>query len=316
MSAATPVARHKTAIARSDLSRPIRLALEDGLISSGTTVFDYGCGLGDDVRQLRGRGFECSGWDPVHRSEEPLKEADVVNLGYVVNVIENPSERVEALRCAWELSTRALIVSARLTLEQANGHSVYGDGYLTTRGTFQKYYDQHELRSWIDESLGVASLAAAPGIFYVFRDSALRESFAASRFRRRIPAPRVRKSDLLYAEHREILEPLVAFMGSRGRLPDETELSVVPQICQALGSLRRAFGVIRHATDDREWDRVREERAQDLLVYLALVRFDHRPKYSELPRDLSLDVRAFFPHTRTPANRRIGCFSPLESSTL
>ena len=43
--------RRKTAIRRPDLSRPVALALRDGLISETSTVFDYGCGHGDDVRR-------------------------------------------------------------------------------------------------------------------------------------------------------------------------------------------------------------------------------------------------------------------------
>lgn len=36
--------RHRTA-----LPRPVRLALEHGLLPSGATAFDYGCGHGGDV---------------------------------------------------------------------------------------------------------------------------------------------------------------------------------------------------------------------------------------------------------------------------
>ena len=59
------VHRHKTAMGRSTLSRPIQLALSAGLISPESTVLDYGCGRGDDVRTLGSLGFDCVGWDPV-----------------------------------------------------------------------------------------------------------------------------------------------------------------------------------------------------------------------------------------------------------
>ena len=36
----------------------------------------------------------------------------MVNLGYVVNVIEDPSERAEALRLAWKLTRQVLVVAA------------------------------------------------------------------------------------------------------------------------------------------------------------------------------------------------------------
>src|SRR5262245_51696416 len=38
------IPRYKTAIGRSTLSRPVKLALADGLIDSETSLFDYGCG--------------------------------------------------------------------------------------------------------------------------------------------------------------------------------------------------------------------------------------------------------------------------------
>ena len=37
--------------------------------------------------------------------------ADVVNLGFVLNVIEDAHERVETLRAAWSFAKRALCVS-------------------------------------------------------------------------------------------------------------------------------------------------------------------------------------------------------------
>jgi hypothetical protein len=50
-----PIARHRTAIGRPELSRPLRLALQDGLLTAETSVFDYGCGRGDDLQRLRSR---------------------------------------------------------------------------------------------------------------------------------------------------------------------------------------------------------------------------------------------------------------------
>jgi len=52
----------------------------------------YGCGLGADIRGLRELGFDAYGWDPVHAPDGPQADADVVNLGYVLNVIEDPAE--------------------------------------------------------------------------------------------------------------------------------------------------------------------------------------------------------------------------------
>src|SRR5262249_1785940 len=153
-------------------------ALQDGIVNERTRVFDYGCGLGDDLRRLRDRGITCFGWDPVHAPRERRRSAEVVNLGYVANVIERSDERIAPLRHARELTESGIGVAARLTMDaRGEGGSVYEDGYVTKLGTFQKYFEQSELRAWIDGALSVSSVPAAPGVFYVFRDSQERESF-------------------------------------------------------------------------------------------------------------------------------------------
>jgi hypothetical protein len=60
------VERHKTAMTRYDLSKPIKSLLEYGMLKAGTTIFDYGCGQGSDVRDLQALGHQAEGWDPVH----------------------------------------------------------------------------------------------------------------------------------------------------------------------------------------------------------------------------------------------------------
>lgn len=94
------IQRHRTAMQRSALSRPVQSAVSDGLLSVGSEFLDYGCGLGDDVELLIPLGIRAIGWDPVHRPSTPLSESSIVNLGYVVNVIEDPAERVNTLRRA------------------------------------------------------------------------------------------------------------------------------------------------------------------------------------------------------------------------
>jgi DNA phosphorothioation-associated putative methyltransferase len=297
------VQRHKTAIKRSEISRPVRLALDQGLISETTKFFDYGCGRGDDVFHLTQRGIEADGWDPVQRPNGERRESDVINLGYVINVIEDPIERKDVLKDAWSLTRKVLIVSARLTIDAktAAASIPYSDGWVTSRGTFQKYYDQRELCDWINSALDVQSVPIAPGVFYVFRDDDLRQSFDASRYRRATAAPRQRFSDLIFENNRHLFDPLIDFITTRGRLPDESELAVASMIREKVGSLPRAFAIIRKVTGAEQWEKIREERSQDLLVYLALSRFAGRPKLSQLPRDLQLDVRAFF------TNYRKGC---------
>lgn len=86
------------------MSRPVQLALSDGILRAERTFFDYGCGKGGDVDRLSRGGFKASGWDPAHAPSEPIVSADVVNLGYVVNVVEDRHDRASTLRQAWELT--------------------------------------------------------------------------------------------------------------------------------------------------------------------------------------------------------------------
>ncbi|MCH7527453.1 MAG: DNA phosphorothioation-associated putative methyltransferase, partial [Planctomycetes bacterium] len=279
MAPAVRIRRSRTAIGRGGLSRPVRLALESELIHPDRSVFDYGCGRGDDVRLLRSLGIRCSGWDPAYRSSEPKQSADIVNLGYVVNVIEDPEERKRVLQDAWRLTERALIVAARLKMDASGIVDLYGDGCVTARNTFQKYYTQSDLREWIEQTLGTCPVAAGPGVFLVFRDAELRHAFIDSRYRRLRAAPTMRKSDVLFERHRDLLEPLIAFITKAGRVPAAWELEETERIVQILGSIPRAFGVIRRVTGAEQWDRIRVERHHELLCYVALEKFRGRPRF-------------------------------------
>ena len=291
----TSIARHKTAVSRTDLSRPVRLALDAGVIDKSTTVFDYGCGKGDDLRNLGALGIKCHGWDPKYRPIEPQRKSDVVNLGYVVNVIEDSAERAQALKHAWNLAKRVLVVSARLEFEsKCLKYKTFGDGFVTQKGTFQKFYRQDELRDWVDSTLGVASVAAAPGVFLSFRDDSLRQQYEASQYRQRVSRPRYRISDALFERHKVLLEPLMEFHEARGRLPRDGELEEAREIGRVFGSVPKAFRVVRHVTGNQYWEKIETQRAQDFLVYLSLSKFSKRPKFSHLPLEMRHDTKAFF----------------------
>jgi DNA phosphorothioation-associated putative methyltransferase len=287
------VARHRTALTRTSLSRPVALALQDGLLERAS-VFDFGCGLGGDVRRLCEMGVDCSGWDPVHRPHQRQRSADIVNLGYVVNVIEDPLERTATLHQAWELTQKILIVSGRLVwdVKGLRGRPM-GDGVLTGSGTFQKFYTQEELRAWIEQVLGIQPVAAAPGVFYVFRDLAAAQTYLAARVSSRAALTQAWVSEALFERHQELLQPLVRFLSERARLPRANELEESTAIRAEVGSLTRAFALIAHNTGSERWEQLRQAHRLDLLVYIALSRFERRPRFSELPESLQYDVREF-----------------------
>src|SRR5690606_16252352 len=76
------IQRHRTALTRATLSAPIQLLLRTGLLSPGTTLFDYGCGRGTDIAALAEAGFEVAGWDPYFAPANEQRTADIVNLGF------------------------------------------------------------------------------------------------------------------------------------------------------------------------------------------------------------------------------------------
>ncbi len=291
------VGSHKTAIQRWSLSRPVALALEDGLLSTKTTFFDYGCGRGGDLLRLHKIGVSVSGWDPAFFPDEMRTAADVVNLGYVVNVIENPEERAVVLCAAWELTQTLLIVSARLDWEARTVAGDFcGDGIVTGKRTFQKFFAQDELRGWIESTIGRSPVAAAPGVFYVFRDPTAEQTFLAHRATRPRRVPAVPLTDDLFRERRDVLQPLIEFLGVHGRLPVGLELEVEASgsIVDVFGSIPRAFALVRRVTGAERWEAVRRARRDDLLVYLALAAFQERPKFRRLPDRLRYDIPAFF----------------------
>ena len=286
--------RHRTAIVRGALSRPVRLAIDLGIVDTETTVFDYGCGYGEDLDGLAKAGISAAGWDPYFRPDSAKIVADVVNLGYVINVIPDMAERHKVVLDAWRLSDRALVVSARLDNERqrlTNGRP-HRDGFVTAHGTFQKFYGQGELRTWLDAVLEVETIAVAPGVFIAFRAEEDANEFLLRTRRRRRLAVRVSRSDRIYDEHRASLDALIAFFGERGRLPAKAEqLQLQQQLANAVGSVRRAWRVAAAVTPDVDWDAVVAERRQDLLVELALLKLNRRPTFTKLPETTRHDVR-------------------------
>ena len=294
MTVAATEQRHRTAIVRGALSRPIRLAIDLGLVDAETTVFDYGCGYGEDLDGLAQAGISASGWDPHFRPDGVKVASDVVNLGYVINVIPDSAERRKVVLDAWRLSGRALVVAARLDNERrslTNGRP-HGDGFVTAHGTFQKFYGQGELRAWLDTVLEIETIAVAPGIFVAFRTEEDANEFLLRTRRRRSFAVQVSRSDRIYDEHRDALNALIGFFGTRGRLPAKAEeLQLQRQLEDAVGSVRRGWRVAIAVTPDVDWDAVTAERRQDLLVDLALLKLNRRPSFTKLPETTRHDVR-------------------------
>lgn len=306
------IRRHLTALARSNFSAPVQALSRHGLIHEEATFFDYGCGRGDDVRGLLANGIDASGWDPHYAPEAEKRIADVVNIGFVINVIENLNERVEALQGAYSHTRGVLSVAAMLSSQAQPDGRVFGDGYLSSRNTFQKYFTQAQLRDFIEHTLDESAIAAGPGVFLVFRDKDLEQKFLSKRYGRRAQTvlsrgwvherpkrqriERIDRATRIFEENREILEELWLVCLALGRPPERDEISaeLVVRIDEHLGSLSRALKVAQSRFDAHTVERARSARRADLVVFLALQQFQKRKPYRHLEAGIQRDIRYFF----------------------
>ena len=289
------ILRHRAAIRRTEPSLPLKCLIRDDLITENTSFFDYGCGYGDDIEHVKQLGIIANGWDPAYRPHDEVREADIVNLGYVINVIEDQAERGDTLRAAWRLTKKVFSVAARISVDgSGEGEFEFGDGVITRIQTFQKYYSQAELREYLEQILCVEAIPAAPGVFYLFKDPVLRQTFSASKYRRRTFAPRRRASEVEFERNRELLEELIRISADLARLPFEDEFDRTEEVIATFGSLKRAFKLIRKVTGSDPWDTLRQSRIDDIRVYLALARFPKRPTLSQLPTGMQRDIKEFF----------------------
>jgi DNA phosphorothioation-associated putative methyltransferase len=305
------VYRHLTALVRYELSRPVRMLLELGLLHHDLTFFDYGCGRGSDVQLVREMGISADGWDPVYAQAESKKKADVVNLGYVLNVIEDQAERTETLIDAWHHANRILLVSTLVAGQESYTTTTreFGDGILTKRNTFQKHFEQSELQFLIEECLGHEADAINVGIFVVFRDPAERQTFLLRRIRRcRAPnfvtTPRLRLADassernarleLLAERNREQLDLFWQRTLELGRYPSSEEFAPLETLIQAVGSKRTLDRICAAFFDTVALSSARIRLVDDVLVYLAMAHFRGKPKLKELKAALKEDVRVLF----------------------
>ncbi|MFN3779249.1 MAG: DNA phosphorothioation-associated putative methyltransferase [Brevundimonas aurantiaca] len=302
--------RHRTAMVRHDLSQPMGLLVRHGLVQPGRTVFDYGCGQGDDLRILKSTGVPADGWDPHYRGDADKTPAEIVNLGFVLNVIERPAERLEALRAAWGLTRRVLSV-ATMVIGQGSvaGLRPLGDGYVTSRGTFQKYYAQAELQTLIQQTLGVAPVAVAPGIFFVFRQPEDEQDFLLERRagrRRSAAAYRIPRPDRGAARSTRpplaeripnVLDELRDLALHRGRLPhpDEISSTAAEELARRSVSFTRALEACTEASlDPHALALAAQARREDLLVHYALGLLNRSTTTSRPSPAIVRDIRAQF----------------------
>lgn len=162
------ILRHKTAIKRNALSAHMKELDALGVLKRGVSLLDYGAGRGDDVRALKRKGLQAWGYDPHFYPDGQKKRADIVALGYVINVIEDAKERKAVLKEAHRLSRDLLVVSARIG-EPDGKVTRYKDGVKTSAGTFQRYFASgDDLKHYIKRVLGEeVHDSGRPGVVFV-----------------------------------------------------------------------------------------------------------------------------------------------------
>lgn len=308
----TKIQRHLTALSRASLSAPVQLLVRHGLLRDGFTFFDYGCGRGNDMEALKESGVQTDGWDPHFANDRPRSDADVVNLGFVINVIEDAAERVEALHQAYKLTKRVLSVGVMLQSNDSTGLP-FNDGVLTSRNTFQKYFTQGEVKNYVEEVLQTEAFMVGPGVAFVFADKLLQQSFEASRYRsngigRRVrlscptlPRQRSRKdssrtpaSQRQLEQNRNLLDALWTRSLDLGRYPEVDEVDSLADIGASLGTFRRALRLLSTYYDASALALSRETRKADLTVYFAVQQFSKRRRYRNLEPAIRRDIQAFF----------------------
>lgn len=273
------VAKHKTAIDRYKLSSPMISLARHGYLDKTYSVFDYGCGKGDDHRELQAHGIIADGWGPAFFPNNEKKIQDVVNLGFVINVIEDPRERRDCLIDAYKHAKKLLVVSAMLggasIIEKFTPH---GDGVLTSRKTFQKYYSQTELKAYIEQTLEKMPVAVGPGIFFVFKDEVEEEQFLVNKEHRKVQwltlskkakktkttKKKVKKT--IFEKNKEIVEEFTTLCLDLGRIPTIAECDFADQVSKVFGSISKAYKFVVEHYSKGLFDEAREARIEDLKV--------------------------------------------------
>jgi SAM-dependent methyltransferase len=122
-----------------------------------TSVLDHGCGRGSDVDYYRTAGLTADGWDPhpgFRATTEPDRQYDLVTNIFVLNVLPDPWQRIQALQHAARFVRPAgrLLVVTRSPGDidpraASAGWPAHHDGFWSSeaKGTFQKGVSTDEI---------------------------------------------------------------------------------------------------------------------------------------------------------------------------
>lgn len=325
LATAEGIKRHLTALSRTAISAPVQQLIRLGLLSSSTTFFDYGCGRGSDVEALKEAGISSTGWDPHFVPENEIKKANVVNLGFVVNVIEDPVERVEAISKAFSLATGVMAVSVML-YGNGNPGKPFRDGFITSRNTFQKYFNQGEFKAYLEDILHQEVFMVSPGVAFVFKDKELEQSFNLRRYRsnrfserllsakvgsifankplkeRPIKIRRLTKGEEQLENAKPLLNELWSQSLDLGRFPEAMEVTNLDELLIRTRTYSRAIRLIRLHYDQSLLEKASLVRSGEIALYMADQLFSKRKPYRQLEPRLQRDIKYFYRDYKTAQN--------------
>jgi DNA phosphorothioation-associated putative methyltransferase len=303
------VDRHKTAIVRHELSAPMKILAKSGFLSGDYSIFDFGCGRGDDLTELQAHGIDAVGYDPNFFPESEKIDSDIVNLGFVINVIEDRDERIDVVLEAWELAQKMLVVSVMLASESyVSQFTAYKDGVITSRNTFQKYYTQSEIKEFLESVIGDNVVVLAPGIFAIFKDKELEQTYQKHRYQRtyewqqktspQLPTD-AEKLRIVFAQNEELFKAFWLKCLVLGRCPANDEFSNSDEVRKLVGSHKKAFKLALDFHSEEEFKTAEVMKKEDLLLYFSMSLFDKHKPYTKQPEELKRDVKAFFGDYKT-----------------
>lgn len=299
------IKRHKTAINRNQLSQPMQILARHNYFNGEYSVLDYGSGKGDDMRELEAHGIDISGWDPVYLPDSDLVKSDIVNLGFVLNVIEDKDERLDTLKRAYEYADKLLIVSVMIAGESLiRQFTPYKDGIITSRKTFQRYYTQSEFRSYIEESLDESAVAVGQGIFIIFKDKMEEQNFLLKRqhvnrnWQKKTQRNFLSRQSSIQKDlvdmHLELFTDFWDTTLDLGRIPANNEFEFSDQIRRVAGSHNKAHKLLIERFGNELFTEAQEKRKDDLLVFFALDLFGKRKPQVKMPDRLKRDIKYFY----------------------
>ena len=297
------IEREKTAISRYQLSSPFVAAAQLNLLNGDYSVLDYGCGRGDDLSILEHEGLDAVGWDPNFRPAGICEARDIVNLGFVINVIEDREERDEAVLRAFQLANRVLLVSAMVANEQHIARfKPFKDGVITSRNTFQKYYTQKDLKEYLSDLCGVSPMPLATGVFGIFKDEQLELECLNRKFRRRSRLGEARRPKKTPEEAARELFDAEEFAFTKlwlealelGRFPTRSETEYYETILARGVGIKRIQSLLVQFFDSEALKTAADQTMEDLILAQTMSKFHGRNHFNGFSDAQKHEIRHFF----------------------